>query len=115
MSSNKILGAPVYVQLDGSFQAPTASGDYVSGLINPDLRLPHLDAFIDQLNQALEGSPDTATNILDALPRVIADMRSKVKGSLTNARCKLVVGCKIDPANSMMEYSFEIQASGDKK
>lgn len=107
--ANAITSAPIFLNLDGRFAIPRTAKRYVAGDINPDLRLETLDAFLEQLADAV--NDDTAEKIKTALPLVIAEMRKNLKGEIGDANCKLVIGCKINPTSHCMEYTFEVQAA----
>lgn len=107
MNSNKILGEPIIVNLDGSFLAPTATGEYVAGQITPDLRMPHLDAFLSQLNSDMLGE---GKQLGDMIAATVSDMQSKMRQYHKDVSVQLSIKCVIDPQTHAMEYTFDISA-----
>jgi hypothetical protein len=109
------LGHPIQINLDGSFAIPRDGVPYVVGDINPDLRLEHLDAFLEQLNKFM-GRRDGERRDLEvasipsqidsAFARVIADAAKGIKMKTEAVSCILEVDCEINPATNTMKYKF---------
>jgi hypothetical protein len=112
MNSNKILGAPIIINLDGSFVAPTATGEYAAGQISPDLRLPHLDAFLEQLSHATKGQCEGIGNMI---AETVDKLTSKLSDRHNAVSCTLKIGCVVDPITHSMEYTFDVTAKADAK
>lgn len=108
-SNNKILGAPVIINLDGSFLLPTATGDYVAGQLSPDLRMGHLDSFLEQLSAEVIGEQNVK-NLGAMLASTTKEMVAKLKEAHTEVNCTLTVRCTIDPVTHQMEYVFDVSA-----
>lgn len=109
---NSILGAPINLNLDGSFVIPQGGVRFVAGNINPDLRLHHLDAFLEQMAEAMEGS-EVPAQLVASFPLLLDGMRRDLIGELKSAGVKLSISCIIDPKTHCMTYSFDMVATAN--
>jgi len=107
------LGSPILINLDGSFTIPRDGVPHVVGHINPDLRLEHLDAFLQQLNETMakEKGIDYSSlplTLSDAAAKVIGGMAEQIKLRTSAVECKLKIECELEPKTNRMTYSFTI-------
>ncbi len=110
------LGGPILVNLNGDFTIPRDGVPYVVGEINPDLRLEHLDAFLQQLNDLMRKDKGIEFSSLpeslnSGIAQVIAGMAKQIKLKTKAVDCNLRIECEIDPATKKMTYNFSIKGS----
>lgn len=115
MSTSKLLQAPININLDGNFVIPRGADKYVAGQINPDLRLEHLDAFLQQLEAAFKEVKDK--DGYDGLARlnhsfgaVIASAAERLRRE-TGGSCTLSISMTLDPSTHAMTYDFVIKSA----
>lgn len=108
-----LFDSDILINLDGKFVIPRDGMKPIVGELNPDLRLQHLDAFVEQLNYVLGEHPNVAEELSGNFASVIRKAKSSMLDELDlkgRAECQLKIGCQIDPKNKNFTYTFTLSA-----
>lgn len=108
------MDAPININLDGSFVIPRGADRYVAGEINPDIRLEHLDAFLQQLNSNMgtrtKEGPTLSSAMEKGFAEILAQAAKRLKADVVDAAsCLLQIKVKIDPKDNSMVYDFALK------
>lgn len=112
-----ILGAPIQINLNGSFVIPREGTPYIVGQISPDIRLEHLDAFLGELKDLLleKENLDTKDKVITGFGGVIANVANSIK-ALPGQKVEdfiLEIECGLLPDSNKMTYSFTFKTKAN--
>lgn len=115
------LGSPILINLSGDFVIPHEGIPYL-GDLNPDLRLEHLDAFLSQLDLALDSTRENSSEassqerLRNLLGNALGEVASQYR-TLTNLGppkiLVLSISCKVSPQTHQTDYTFALKWEND--